>query len=314
MTNVILDLDTGIDDAMALAIAIIEPEINILGISTTYGNVVTTKSCVNTQYLLDLFNIKDIPIVKGLDHSLDDKTFFPDKISRKIHGEDGLGNLNPITKEYCKEDYEDFIPFYLRMINLHKNDITIITTGPLTNTAYLIENHPNEMNNVSEIISMGGAIIFPGNINSNVEANINQDPRAAKIVMESKVHNTIVPLDVTEKARTLRKDSNKWRLYNTKLSIFFSNIVDYYIDQHPMKDECYIHDPSAVIYCVHRDFFKTIDLNCTVLLDESVGRIVGNLEKIRDSRKDTTLCIDVDADKLSNFINDSYNSYFRKNI
>jgi purine nucleosidase len=310
MTNIILDLDTGIDDAMALAIAIIDPKINLLGISTTYGNVVTTKSCVNTKYLLDLFHQNDIPIVKGLDHALDAQSFFPDKISIEIHGEDGLANLNLNVEEYKEEDYEYFVSFYLRMIKLYKDDITIVTTGPLTNIAYLIETQPKAIEHVSEIVSMAGAIIFPGNINSEVEANINQDPKAAKIVMESSVHNTIVPLDVTEKARTFRKDLKKWRDHNTEISSLYADLVDYYIDQHPMKDECYVHDPSAVIYCSHKDYFTTIDLNCTVLLDECPGRIVGNLDKIRDVKKYTTLCLDVDADKIDKFINDSYNSYF----
>jgi purine nucleosidase len=310
LTNIILDLDTGIDDAMALAIAIIDPEINILGISTTYGNVVTTKSCVNTKYLLDLFHRDDIPVVKGLDHALDAKDFFPDEISREIHGEDGLANLNLNVKEYKEEDYEYFVPFYLRMIDKYHDDITIVTTGPLTNTAYLLETHPEEMRHVSKIVSMGGAIIFPGNINNGVEANINQDPRSAKIVMECGIHNTIVPLDVTEKSRTLRSDLKKWREHNTEISSLYADLVDYYIDQHPMKDECYNHDPLAVIYCSHSDCFTTIDLNCTVLLDECPGRIVGNLDKIRDHRKDTTLCLDVDADKIDQFINDSYNDYF----
>lgn len=197
------------------------------------------------------------------------------------------------------------------MIEKYSNDITIVTTGPLTNVAYMLTNYPNEMKNVTEIVSMGGAIIFPGNKNSYAEANIDQDHLAAKIVMENDIHNVIVPLDVTEKSRIFRKDLDLWNESNTELSNIYVNLVNYYMDQHPVVDQCFVHDPSAVIYCSHRDYFTTLDLNCTVLQEECPGRIVGNFDKIRDKTKTTTICLDVEAEKIRTFINSHFVEYFR---
>jgi len=312
MKNVILDLDTGVDDSLALALAVADENINLLGITTTYGNVQTKVSCTNSNFILKLLNQKDIPVLKGLDHALLKNNFKRHKVSAQIHGKNGLGNIENQFYSFDETQYPFFDSFVLNQIKKYDGDITYITTGPMTNIAFLLENHKEEMIKIKEIVSMGGAIIYPGNVSNNAEANIHQDPHAAKIVLESELKTVLVPLDVTQKSRITIEDILYWKKINSKQSSIFYKMLLHYINQHPNQKECYIHDPSAIMYCINPTLFTTIDKDLTVLENKNdFGRIVGNLSKIRNANPTSTICIDVKANELSSYILKTINSYFK---
>ena len=312
MKNIILDLDTGIDDSLALALAIADENINLLAITTTYGNVKTKISCLNSNFILKLLNKNNVPVLKGLDHALLKDNFKRQKVSAQIQGKNGLGDIEEKCGSYDNSKYPFFAPFVLEQIKKYDGDITYITTGPLTNIAYLLENHKEEIIKINEIVSMGGAIIYPGNVSNNAEANIHQDPHAAKIVLESELKTIIVPLDVTQKSRITLEDITYWRNNNNKQSEIFYKMLLHYINQHPNKNECYIHDPSAIMYCINPKLFATIDKDLTVLENKNdYGRIVGNLTKIRSSSPSSTICIDVKESELSEYLVKKINSFFK---
>jgi purine nucleosidase len=312
MKNIILDLDTGVDDSLALALAIADKNINLLGVTTTYGNVQTKRSCINSSFILNLLKQNNIPVLKGLDHALLKDTFKRNAISSKIHGKNGLGNIEEEFDSFDKNKYQDFISFVLNMIKKYDGDLSFVTTGPLTNVAYLLENYKNEITKINEVVSMGGAIIYPGNVSNNSEANIHQDPHAAKIVLESELKSVIVPLDVTQKARINHEDILIWNDKINKTSRIFYKMLTHYMRQHPNPDQCYIHDPSAVMYCINPSLFTTLDKDLTVLENKNdYGRIVGDLNKIRSTTPSSTICLDVKADELSSYILNTTTSYFK---
>ena len=311
MKNVILDLDTGIDDSLALALAIADENINLLGITTTYGNVQTKISCINSNFILKLLNQENIPVLKGLDHALLKDNFKRHKVSAQIHGKNGLGDIEEQFGSYNDSKYPFFVPFVLEQIKKYDGDITYITTGPLTNLAYLLENHKEQIIKINEIVSMGGAIIYPGNVSNNAEANIHQDPHAAKIVLESELKTVLVPLDVTQKSRITIEDILPWEKNHNKHSDIFFKMLLHYIKQHPNQSECYIHDPSAIMYCIKPTFFTTIDKDLTVLENKNdFGRIVGNLSNIKNPNPTSTICIDVKEIELSKYILKKINKFF----
>ncbi len=313
MENIILDLDTGIDDSLALALAIADENINLLGITTTYGNVQTKKSCTNSNFILKLLKQNNIPVLKGLDHAILKDNFRRNSISSIIHGKNGLGNIKENFESYNDNKYPFFDSFVLNQIEKYNGNITYVTTGPLTNIAYLLENFKEEIIKIKQVVSMGGAIIYPGNVSNNAEANIHQDPHAAKIVLESEINSVIVPLDVTQKARISKNDILKWKNINNKQGLIFYKMLTHYINQHPNPNQCYIHDPSSVMYCINKELFTTLDKDLTVLENKNdFGRIVGDLKKIRNLNPTSTVCLDVKADELSAYILKVVTSYFKK--
>lgn len=306
MENIILDLDTGIDDSLALALAISDPSINLLGVTTTFGNVQTEISCSNSRFILDLLKAYDIPVLKGLDHATDKNDFTQSKICELIHGKNGLGNIKNKIPKYKEGDYDFFVPFVLEQIEKYGNSLTYVTTGPLTNVAHLINNYYQEISKIKKIVSMGGALIYAGNVSKTAEANIFKDPQSAKIVLESDITSVIVPLDVTQKSRISTDDILKWKAINNEASNVFYSLLSYYIENNPTPNECYVHDPSAVMYCIDKSIFTTLNKNVTVLTEcDNYGRIVGDLSKIRDKKTTSILCLDVEEQKVNNYINES---------
>lgn len=304
MENVIIDLDTGIDDSIALALAIADENINILGITTTYGNVQTKRSCINSRFILDLFNQQNIPVYKGLEHAILKNTFKRNKISSIIHGKNGLGNIDENFNSYNNEAFTFFVPFVLEQIKKYNGNITYITTGPLTNIAYLLENHNEEIIKINKVISMGGAIIFPGNVSNSSEANIHKDPHSAKIVFESTLKTVLVPLDVTQKVRINQNEILHWKNPNNRKSNIFYNMITHYMNNTPNLNQCcYVHDPSAIMYCINPSLFTTIEKDLTVLENKNdFGRVVGNIKKIEEEKASSIICLDVKAEKLKNYI------------
>ncbi len=312
MKNIILDLDTGIDDSLALALAVADENINLLAVCTTYGNVTTDNSCLNSRYILDLLKQKDIPILKGLSHAIDKDEFIRNKVSARIHGENGLGNLEVDLSIYKDIDFPFFEEPLLDLIKKFDNDLTIITTGPLTNMAYMIQKHPDEIRKVKEIITMGGALLFKGNVTFDAEANIHQDPVAAKIVFESDIEKAIVPLDVTQKSRISVSDINKWEALNKKESNFFSKMLYYYINENPCENECFVHDPSAVMFAINPSLFTIVRKEITVLCNkENYGRIVGNDNLIQKNNSSSKLCLDVNDKVINQYISKTMLNFFK---
>ena len=271
--RVILDMDTGVDDALAILLAMKSPEIQLLGLTTTGGNVDADQSAKNT--LLVLNNVRDLvkelypdlpPVARGkplADGAID---------ASDVHGPDGLGGvcetvLNDTTaKGFC----DDAATLFRDIVNGHApNTITLITTGPLTNVAHWIDMCPDAVCRLKEIISMGGVFFQEGNRSQTSEFNIHANPSAARKVVEfcrtpqfsgirswhEKLSLTFIGLDVTHQVRFRRKVLQKRlrdRPDDTQLK-FIRDISKLYMDfyfRNEGLDGCYLHDPLAVGYAI----------------------------------------------------------------
>lgn len=297
MIKMILDIDTGVDDSMALAYAIASKEVDLIGVVGTYGNVYTNQGVQNVLDLLHMLGRDDIPVYEGDDNAIYQDSFERLDISAKIHGQNGIGEVNLEKSPYEKQTMSG-VDFIIESIHKYGLELTIVATGPMTNLGKALLKDPSIASKVGKIVIMGGALTVPGNVNEFTEANISQDPEAAKILFESGANVTMVGLDVTMRSVLRLSDTQKWRNTGSVAGKSYADIVDYYIHIHdeiaPYLKGCPLHDPSAVACAIHPEYFVTLPLFMTVVLDgPSRGRTIGVSSKIRDNNPNVKVCIGV---------------------
>ena len=308
MINLVLDLDTGIDDAIALSIAAKDESINLLGVTCTYGNVTVDESAYNTLSLLSLLDRSNVPVYKGRDRALlSSSPYFPHEAGRKIHGPKGSGD---ITLKESKRSIEKINAIdSLSSLMMKRDDITIITTGPMTNLASVLSSYPTLSSWKGKVIFMGGALTVRGNVNHFAEANIFKDPEAAKIVVESGLDVTMIGLDVTERTRLYRTNAEKWKDRGSEIGETLGSMLDYYLDNTLGMDETYVHDPSAVIVSLHPEYYSFLPLPLTVETEGlDRGRVVVDEKRLLDRDKMVKVALDVDRVKLEGFLS-SFDRY-----
>ena len=308
MINLVLDLDTGIDDAIALSIAAKDESINLLGVTCTYGNVTVDESAYNTLSLLSLLDRSNVPVYKGRDRALlSSSPYIPHEAGRKIHGPKGSGD---ITLKESKRSIEKINAIdYLSSLMMKRDDFTIITTGPMTNLASVLSSYPTLSSWKGKVIFMGGALTVRGNVNHFAEANIFKDPEAAKIVVESGLDVTMIGLDVTERTRLYRTNAEKWKERGSEIGETLGSMLDYYIDNTLGMDETYVHDPSAVIASLHPEYYSFLPLPLTVETEGlDRGRVVVDEKRLLDRDKMVKVALDVDRVKLEGFLS-SFDRY-----
>ena len=308
MINLVLDLDTGIDDAIALSIAAKDKRVNLVGVTCTYGNVTVDESAYNTLALLSLLDRLDIPVYKGSDRALNSTSpYIPHEAGRKIHGKKGSGNI--VLKESKRSIENTNAIDFLSSLMMKRDDITIITTGPMTNLASVLSAYPTLSSWKGKVIFMGGALTVRGNVNHFAEANIFKDPEASKIVVESGLDVTMIGLDVTERTRLYRKDAEKWKNKGNEIGETLGSMLDYYLDNTLDLDETYVHDPSAVIASLHPEYFSFLPLPLTVETEGiDRGRVVLDEKRLLDRDKMVNVALDVDRVKLEEFLS-SFDRY-----
>jgi inosine-uridine nucleoside N-ribohydrolase len=189
MRNVIIDVDTGIDDAQALLLALCTPEFNVLGITCVNGNVILDKVTKNTLKVVE-HSRKKVKVYVGASQAM-----IPEKSENAphIHGSDGLGDLDFPEPSLQIED-EEAVSFIARTLQNSPDPIEIIAIGPLTNIALAIQKYPEIISHVSMLTMMAGGIDF-GNTLPMSEFNVFADPESAKIVFDSNLPKIMVPLD-----------------------------------------------------------------------------------------------------------------------
>lgn len=246
--KVIIDCDPGIDDSLALILALNSPELEIVGITTVSGNVKANQGAKNALKVLKIMNREDIQVYIGEEIPLERELV----TAQDTHGEDGLGETN--YEEANVEINYGGVDFILE--NARKGDISVIALGPLTNLAKALEKDEEGFNMINEIVSMGGAFRSHGNCSQVAEFNYWVDPHGVKEVFDrSKVPFSMVGLDVT---REIILTPNLIELINQiggDVANFIVDIIRFYVDFHWNQERtlgCVINDPLAVAYFIDR--------------------------------------------------------------
>ena len=246
--KVIIDCDPGIDDSLALILALNSPELEIVGITTVSGNVKADQGAKNALKVLKIMNREDIPVYIGEEVPLERELI----TAQDTHGEDGLGETN-YEEADVKINYGgvDFI-----LENSRKGDISVISLGPLTNLAKAIERDEEGFNMINEIVSMGGAFRSHGNCSQVAEFNYWVDPHGVKEVFDrSKVPFSMVGLDVTREIILTPNLIELIKQIGGDIANFIVDITRFYVDFHWNQERtlgCVINDPLAVAYFIDR--------------------------------------------------------------
>lgn len=316
--KMILDLDTGIDDAMALAYALSDPHIELIGVVASYGNVTMKESVANTLSLLDMLNQKNVPVFEGADRAIDKKEAFTvAPVSRFIHGDNGIGNVKVEPSQRTAQS-QNGVDFMIESAKKYGKELVIVAVGPTTNLNQAVQKEPELKNMVGKLVIMGGALIVDGNINHYSEANIFQDPISANSLFTSGAPLTMVGLDVTQRTKLTNKDTQVWRELGTTSGKAFADMVDYYIEAYrknaPELNGCALHDPLAVAVAVDPELVKVLTLHMRVgTSKEDWGRTIGINGKMNDPNPNVSACVDVQVDEFVNRFMSHLTQLFKAN-
>lgn len=311
MHKIVIDTDPGIDDAQAIAFAIAHPKIQLLGLTTVFGNATVDITTGNALILLDKFGRPDIPVARGAAKPLRQARLpSPDF----VHGTDGLGNLNLQASARRAID-ESAAEFIVRLANEQPGEITLVAIGPLTNIAQAVTLDPLLPNKIKELVIMGGTVDEPGNVSPLAEANFINDPHAADEVLAHDWPATLIGLDVTLRIplddshlQELRDKAQETGRLLWDSSRFY---IDFYTSRFAksgvVKRSCAMHDASAVVYLVERDAFTLVSGPARVI---EAGMAIGQLALDRkcdgyflphwQNRPHTSAAMQVDAERIRN--------------
>lgn len=298
-TKMIMDLDTGIDDALALAYALGYDEVDIIGITTSFGNVTLEYATKNTLNILDVLGHNDIPVYEGASCPWGETTYETAPHLLHIHGKNGIGNV-VLGEPKRKPSSKSAVDFIIQSANQYGDHLILYTAGPMTNLADAIKKDKKAIQKIANIVTMGSALTVPGNVSPFAEANIHRDAKAAKYVFESDIAMTLVGLDVTLKTMIKGSDITSWHPIKTKASEAIREMATYYYTNEFDDDEVggAMHDPLAVEVALNPSIVtESMTLNLTVETEGvAKGRTIGNLSLLNRKYKSMTICLDVESE------------------
>lgn len=295
MKNILIDCDPGHDDALAIIVALANPQkLNLLGITTIGGNQTITKVTENAKKLLGFLKAKE-PLAAGQSNPLKRSL----KTAPEAHGDTGMDGPFFDGTTYPLSDLSG-VDFLYEKIMASEETVTIVALGPLTNIALLLTNHPEVKGKIDKISLMGGGIDH-GNYTELAEFNIYVDPEAAEIVFQSGLPIIMAGLDVTEKAeitvaeiKALQGKGRVSQLVYELLSFYNESGRQFGFIDSP------IHDLCAVAYLLAPEIFKGTYANIHVITDESLARglTYGDFRKSASKFKPTLVLQEVDRQKF----------------
>ena len=307
--KVIVDCDPGIDDALAIILALKSKEIEVVGITTVSGNVESLQGAKNALKVLKLLGRLDIPVYLGESKPIKRELV----TAQDTHGEDGLGEtfLEEVSSEYIRENGVDFI---LNTLKNHEN-VSIIALGPLTNLCRAIEKDSETFHRVKEIVSMGGAYKSHGNCSPVAEFNYWVDPHGAREFLKKfNGEFTMVGLDVTREIVLTPNLREMIHQFKDEIGDFIYDITRFYVDFHWEQERtlgCVINDPLAVEYFINRELcegFKAyVDIACE---DISMGQSVVDVADFYKKRKNVFVLDKVNSKEfMISFLNKIFPSH-----
>ena len=279
---------------MAIFYAISSPEIDLLGLTTVFGNVTTPKATRNALYLLEQVGI-EIPVAEGLHRP---RVLPPFPPTSAVHGVEGFGTLDvPAPQRHA---LAETAPEYLvRMARAHRGELLLCPIGPLTNIAAAMELDSSFCSNLKGMVVMGGSLRAGGNITPAAEANFYHDPHAADYVLRHGCNITLVGLDVTNRVICRRSFFGRLASESPKLGGLLHDMAEFYIDFYETVgkfDGCGMHDPSALVACIAPELFTTEPhaLRVTCSGDRSGEMIV----EANSTVQPVNVCTDVQAEAV----------------
>ena len=297
--KIIIDTDPGVDDTIAICTALRSPEVDVIGLTSVFGNAAGEVTAQNALRLVELEGHDDIPVARGSDVPM----VFPlEKLGTWVHGEDGMGNTHPPAPKGKVVD-QTAAEFIIETVRANPGEVTLVPVGPLTNLGLALRIDPGIAELVKEVVIMGGAVSCPGNMTPVAEANIYHDPHAADIVMAAGWPVVLVGLDVTHKTVISREiwreifkaDNPAVRLIESILPCY----QKFFDNSYGLDGAIYTHDPSAIAYVINPDWFEIKSVPVFVETEgRCVGQTVADWDRQWEARPDTKVCLGVNSESV----------------
>jgi inosine-uridine nucleoside N-ribohydrolase len=303
---IVLDCDPGHDDAIAILLALASPEVELLGLTTVSGNQTLPKTTANALRVLELVGRGDVPVAAGAERPL----VRAQHVAANVHGDTGLDgpDLPPAQGAPVAAGAVDFMA---EQIRARDGKVTLVPTGPLTNIALLLAQHPDAR--PERIVLMGGAI-GEGNTTPAAEFNIWCDPEAARRVFESGIEVTMIGLDVTHKALFGAAESTALRA-SGRVGTFVAELLEFYSRFHQVRYPDLagspLHDPLALAHVIAPGLVEARPAHITVDCGWEQGRGRTNVDwrGRTDEPQSAWVGVDVDATGFARLVLDRIGSF-----
>ena len=286
--RMIIDTDPGVDDALAILMALASPDVDLVGLTTVGGNVPLSHSTRNALAILQAAGREDIPVAKGASRPMRGKyTYAP-----QFHGPRGLSTelLQPVAKPLEK----DAVHFLYDQLMLDRGDAVLVALGPLTNLARLLRARPIALEHAKNIVIMGGAVNVPGNVTPKAEFNFYSDPVAAEIILSSRLPVTLVDLAACRQVGISREQAEGLRSENS-LGQLAVDLLQKWFQHDASRERFEFYDPLAMALALEPSIASVIKVDLDVALEENEywGETYDS-----GGPGEITLPIDVDADRF----------------
>lgn len=310
--RVIIDTDPGIDDAMAILLALNSPELKVEALTVVAGNVEASQGLENALKLASLAGRCDLPVAGGAQHPLNQKLI----TAQYWHGKNGLAGVE-LPPSKCKADSRFGPDLIIEMVHKYPHDITLIPVGPLTNIALAASKDPSIVPLVKDIVIMGGSITG-GNVNGSAEANIYGDPEAASIVFNAGWIVTMIGSDVSERTLMTRKHLAQLQALHGPETDFISKLADFYLTRSEKSgySGAAMYDPLAVATVIDptlvtlKEMHVDVETKGEFTRGETVANRMGSnennvlhgdhyeIEGVVDLKPNAKVCLASDADRF----------------
>src|SRR6516225_7316780 len=310
--RVIIDTDPGIDDAMAILLALNSPELKVEALTVVPGNVEGRQGLENALKIVSLAGRCDVSVAAGAQHPLNQKLI----TAQYWHGKNGLAGVE-LPPSKCKADSRFGPDLIIELIHKHPHDITLIPVGPLTNIALAVSKDPSIVPLVKDIVIMGGSI-SGGNVDGAAEANIYGDPEAASIVFNAGWLVTMIGSDVGERTLITRTHLAQLQALHGPESDFISKLADFYLTRSETSgySGAAMYDPLAVATVIDATLVTLKDMHVDVetkgefTRGETVANRMGSnennvlhgdhyeIEGAIDLKPNARVCLASDADRF----------------
>lgn len=319
MQRILIDTDPGVDDALALFLALKSPELRVEAITSVSGNVHLEQATQNVLTILGLLDLNEVPIVaKGEAQPL----VKPLVTAAHVHGEDGLGNISTLrstdgSTRYLPADTEisstPGVDLILEMVQNYPDELVIVALAPLTNIAKAIRTDPVRMRRLRQILVMGGAFEEYGNVTTTAEFNIFVDPHAAQEVFDFGAPLHIVPLDATHQVvltgeRLHAEIAGRRDSVSQFLKDSTETCMEFYrqhvwprrsLQANIEMDGFHIHDALPIGILTHPTYFESVDASVQVEIEGNLtsGMTVADLRKgYQPLHPNARVCVKVEAE------------------
>ncbi|GAC1359793.1 MAG: nucleoside hydrolase [Ktedonobacteraceae bacterium] len=275
MTRIILDTDPGIDDALALLLALASPEVELEAVTTVSGNVPVEMTTRNALALLTLAGRTAIPVARGCSYPLVRAPLH----AAYVHGQNGLGEI-VLPEPAIQPVPQHAVDLIIQKVLQSPGEITLVALGPVTNFALALRREPRIAQAVREVVMMGGALRVPGNTTPSAEFNVLADPHAAHAVLHAGWPVRLVSLDTTMQTPLSRAQVDTFTQNGGAVKTFIKQMLAYYFDVFAPQYRVptfHMHDPLCLGVAFQPDFitwepcYVDVELNGTLTLGETVA-------------------------------------------